>query len=122
MSSLNGSNLFGSGPHTFTVGGRALRHATHDQPGADGQQVTTLGRTARQFEQTGTLTADDLDALTQQLDAIEEALGEPPAVLTDDFGRQWDDVILTTFRPQRVRRVGLRLAVDYRAFYEQVNV
>ncbi|MAE62300.1 MAG: hypothetical protein CMJ49_13205 [Planctomycetaceae bacterium] len=121
MSSLNGNDLFGSGPHTIEVGGRSLRHASHQQPGADGQRVTALGRTPREIEQSGTLLADGPDGLTAQLDAIEEALGDPPAALIDQHGRQWDHVIMMRFSPKHVRRIGLRLGVDYRVTYEQVN-
>jgi len=71
MSSFNGQNLFASGPHRFVVHGLTLRHATHESPGADGARVTALGRSARRIDQHGTLTADDIAAMQQRLDAIE---------------------------------------------------
>lgn len=120
MSSYGGKDLFGSGPHTFTVHGLSQRHAEHEQPGVDGVQITAMGRTGRSIDQSGTLLADDIASLQSQLDAIEAAMTGEAGELVDHFGRSWPDVLMLEFKPAGVRRVGVRLAADYTVRYSQV--
>jgi hypothetical protein len=121
MSLFNGLDLFGSGPHAFVVHGLAQRHQTHEQPGADGVRLSVMGKTGRSIEQTGTLLADAVDAMQVQLDAIDGAMTGQPAELIDHLGRSWPNVLMIEFKPAAVRRVGVRLAVDYRVSYSQVQ-
>jgi len=117
MSRFKDQDLFGSGPHAFLVHGLEQRHAAHAPPGADGAVVTTLGRSPRRIEQTGTLFGDDLADLQAQLDAIEAAMDGQPGALVDDRGRTHGAVVMLRFAPGAVRRRGARLAVDYEADY-----
>ncbi len=119
MSSFKGKNLFGSGPHRFTVHGRSLRHAARPSPGGDGVQVTAQGRDARRVDQTGTLRADDVARMQAQLDAIEAELDGVAGELVDDRGRVYADVLMLQFAPGAIRGVGRRLALDYTIAYLQ---
>lgn len=121
MSRYHEQELFRSGPHRFHVHGLSQRHATHEQPGADGVRVTVMGRTGRSIDQSGTLLADTAQQLQQQIDAIEAAMDGQPVELIDDFSRVWPGVVMLGFKPQPIRRVGLRLAVDYIIHYLQVQ-
>ena len=121
MSRFNGQELFQSGPHRFHVHGLSQRHVTHEQPGADGVRVTVMGRTGRSIDQTGTLLADNIEQLQQQIDTIEAAMDGQPAELIDDMSRVWSNTLMLAFKPQPIRRVGLRLAVDYIINYLQVQ-
>jgi len=121
MSSYKSQDLFGSGPHRFVAQGRSLRLAEHEAAGADGAAIASLGRTARRIEQTGTLLADDLAGLQNQIDAIESAMDGQVGELVGDAGRAWRDVMLIAFSPGEMHRIGPRLAVDYRANYVQVR-
>jgi len=95
--------------------------SSHTQPGADGVRLTTSGRTGRRIDQTGTLLADTAEQMQQQLDAIEAAMDGQPAELIDDLYRVFSGVVMLAFDPQPIRRVGLRLAVDYLIEYQQVQ-
>ncbi len=121
MSSYKQQNLFGSGPHRFAAHGRSLRLAEHETPGVDGAAVTSLGRSTRRIDQTGSLIADDLAGLQNQLDAVEAAMDGTAGSLIDESGRSFDGVLLVRFAPGEIHRLGPRLAVDYQARYVQVN-
>ena len=122
MSRYKDQDLFGSGPHAFHMHGLSQRHASHEQPGADGARLTMLGYRARKIELTGTLLADTAGQMNQQVDVIEAAMDDQPGTLIDDQDRQFDDVILIAFRPEIVRRAGARLSLEYQADFMQVQV
>ncbi len=121
MSSFNNQNLFSSGPHAFHVHGLSQRHASDESPGSDGVGLTALGRTGRTIEQSGTLTADTVADLQKQLDAIEAAMDGRAATLVDHLDRPWENVVMIEFHPGPVRRVGLKLVVEYTIRYVQVQ-
>lgn len=121
MSRYKDQDLFGSGPHEFHMHGLSQRHASHEQPGADGARLTTLGFGARKIEATGTLLADYAVEMNQQVDVIEAAMDDQPGTLIDDQDRQFDDVVLIAFRPEIVRRAGVRLSLEYQADFMQVQ-
>lgn len=119
MSSYGGKDLFNSGPHTFRAHGLTQRVAEHDQPGADGAKLTALGRSTRVIEQSGTLIADSLSGLMDQTQAIEAAMDGTAADLVDHLGRTWAGVLMLSFEPGDVRRIGPRWATDYAVRYSQ---
>ncbi len=121
MSSFKQQDLFGSGPHRFAVGGLAERHELAEHPNADGATVTPLGRGARRIEQTGTLIADDPAALQAQFEAIEQAMDGASGELIDDVGRTHSGLLMISFDPDPMRRVGPRWAADYQVKYLQAQ-
>ena len=121
MSSFGGEDLFGSGPHRFVVGGVSQRHEEHASPGRDGARLTVLGKTGRRIEHRGTLLDDGAAGLEAQRAAIEAAMTGEPRTLVDELGRTWSGVVMLSFEPGRVRRLGQRWAVDYTIEYAQVG-
>ena len=121
MSSYRSINLFGSGPHRFHVGGLTQRTAERSLTGADGVRLIARGRTGRAITQTGTLIDDDLAGLNAQADAIEAVLDGNPGDLVDDLSRTWSHIVMLGFEPGPVRRIGVRLGMDYTVRYSQVR-
>jgi len=119
MSSFREKDLFGSGPHRFVAHGRTLRHAIHEPPGGDGVQIAAQGRGGRHIEQAGTLVADNVAGLQNQIDAIEATMDGVAGDLIDEQGRTFAGVLMLSFDCGRVRATGRRLAVDYTASYLQ---
>ncbi len=119
MSSWNDQDLFGSGPHEFIDDGRRARHQEEPGPASGGARLRTLGTTARWLRLRGRLIADDADGLGLQLQRIEEALGQPPATLIDDRGREYPKTILVHFKPGGIIRMGTRLGLEYEADWRQ---
>ena len=123
MSSYKGQNLFGSGPHYFVARGLTMRHDEQTSPGADGAVITTLGWDARRIDQRGMLLADDMAGLQAQIQRIESAMDGVPGVLVDELGQSHKQMVLLQFHPapasEKVRRVGVRLSVNYTAWYLQ---
>ena len=121
MSSYKSQNLFSSGPHRFKVHGLALRSTQVDTAGTDGTKIISLGRSARKIDQFGSLTADDVPAVQQQLDAIEATMDGKGWDLVDDLGRAWPRMVMMEFRPSTIRRMGTRYAVYYALYYTQTQ-
>lgn len=121
MSRFGGEDLFGSGAHGFHVGGVEQRRVRHAEAGADGAALTVLGKGSRRIEQEGTLLADDVGGLAEQVTRIEAVMDGRKAELVDDAGRRWPNVMMLKFEPGAIRRKGARLAVDYRVQWEQVS-
>jgi hypothetical protein len=121
MTTYKTQDLFSSGPHTFRVRGLSQRHQLVEQPGADGARVVALGRTARTIEQFGVLYSDTAADLQARLDSIEAAMDGLPGELVDDLGRTWPRMVMVDFNPARIRRAGVRYAVNYTARYIQTQ-
>jgi hypothetical protein len=114
-------NLFDSGPNRLTPGGLSLRHVLHETPGADGVQLTAHGRPGRAITQTGELMADDAAAMQSLTEAIEGKLDGQAHTLADTDGPTWPDVVMLSFEPQAVTRIGARVRLGYTIHYLQVN-
>ena len=121
MSTFDGQDLFSSGPHRFHVGWLALRHVLQLTPEQRGVRLSSQGQSGRAIAQTGDLLADDSGQLTALTQAVEDKLDGRAAELIDDLGRCWKQVVMLSFEPAAVRRVGPRWAVRYRITYLQVE-
>lgn len=103
MSSFKGDDLFGSGPHRFSVGEQGRRvisnAAIAGSAAADGS--ATYGDRELRIAVAGRLVASSESALWSLRDAIvsEAASTESEGTLTDGNGRSWDDVYLFGFTP-----------------------
>ena len=121
MSMYKSQDLFSSGPHAFRVRGLSVRRQLVEQPGTDGARVVALGRTAREIEQFGVLHGESGSDLQARLNSIEAAMNGAPGELIDDLDRAWPRMVLVEFNPARIRRAGVRLAVNYTALYVQTQ-
>jgi hypothetical protein len=93
------------------------RLAEHAGPGVDGVGLTGLGRKGRKISQSGWLLGDELGSLTAQMEAIEAEVGAGSGELVDELGRAWSEVLMVSFEPGEVERVGVRWGVRYGARY-----
>ena len=119
MSTFNGQDLFGSGPHAFRPLSweRALdrRHL----PGLDGDLVLDMGRSSRIIVQTGRLQAPTAAALHALIEQIEACLDGKLHVLVDTLGRTLDRVMLEQFELATPVLTSRGLWCDYVARYRQ---
>ncbi len=121
MSAFDNQNLFRSGPHAFQVGGMSLRHVLHNTPGGQGVRLSDQGRHGRSITQFGDLIGDDPAALQTQIEAIEAKLDGRTHLLIDDVDRRWEHVVMLSFEPESMRRVGSRWRMPYQVTYLQLK-
>lgn len=121
MTTFNGLDLFSSGPHRLEIGGRTLRHVLHQPPGSDGVQLGAQGRSGRAIAQVGDLVADDALQMGQLIDALEATMDGRPHDLVDEDGVVWSNVVMLSFEPQALTRLGARVRTHYRIQYLQVT-
>lgn len=116
-----GQTLFSSGPHRLAIGGLTLGHETQSVPGQAGARLAVSGQSARTITQQGTLLADSLPELRQQMVAIESLLDGQASDLTDEHDQTFANVVMTAFMPKVIGRIGRRWSVEYRIDYLQVT-
>ncbi|MEX0654523.1 MAG: hypothetical protein WD534_04835 [Phycisphaeraceae bacterium] len=117
----DGQALFASGPTHCEVGGAALAFAEHQPLHGQGSGLFSQGRQGRAITQTGTLIADTVDALQQQINAIEAYVDGTARELVDERDRPWPNMVMLAFEPSVMRRLGVRWQVSYRVQYRQVR-
>ena len=120
MTTLNGQDLFGSGPSAVELGAweRALDRRAF--PGIDGELVLDFGLRSRPIVQTGRLEAATADDLHTQIALIETFLDGQTHVLVDNHGRTCGSVILEQFEPTTPVRRGRGFWCEYRVVYRQL--
>ena len=119
MSTFDGEDLFGSGPHRFHVGGLSLRHVLNETPGSRGIQLSHLGHHGRSISQVGDLIADDPGQMQALLSAIEAKLDGKIHTLIDDVGRAWMNTVMLSLDLKPMTRVGIRWQNPYSIQYIQ---
>lgn len=118
MSSFKSLDLFGSGPHRFTLArqGQALQSELFSIPPAAGTRY--LGLVELQVIVTGRLIAANEAALWSLRDAVTAQLLDPPApgTLIDSHGRSWPDMSFVGFTvaDRTDRRRGASIAYEAR--------
>lgn len=124
MSSFNGDDLFGSGPHRFAVGRegrRVVPFAAISDPSAPGS--FTAGDLELRVTVTGRLTADtepDLWTLRDDITA-RAASTTDAATLIDDHGREWTGVKMLTFTPGQTTDRGRAFSLAYTAEFGRLT-
>ena len=118
---LDDERLFDSGPARVHVGPLRLRHATQEPLDATAAHLFAQGLAARPITQTGTLIADDRDALQAQIDAIESKADGVPRTLRDELDRVWPNTVLISVHPGAPARLGTRWRSEYRIEYVQTG-
>jgi hypothetical protein len=117
MSTLDGNNLFSSGPHSIHGGPWQRDLVRRGFAGVDGELLVDLGLRGRNIVQTGRLQAADIAGLLSQIDAIrakadgqEHTLdaGQGPAVR----------VVIENFKPGPLL-AGRGFFCDYEITYRQ---
>jgi len=120
MSSLDGQDLFGSGPHTVraTSWQRSVRRRGF--PGLDGELILDMGLRSRIISQQGRLQAATADALNALITQIEQFLDGKPHTLVDDHGRSFPNVLLESFEPTTPLQRGRNFWCEYALRYRQL--
>ncbi len=121
MSTFKGDDLFGSGPHRFTVGREGRRIVTYAAVAGDPSVPGsfTSGDLELRITVTGRLIADDDAELWTLRDAITAAAASTntPGVLADGRGRSWPNMTLVSFEPagptDRARRTTLPYTAEF---------
>lgn len=125
MSSFKGLDLFGSGPHRFTVGREGRRVVTYaavtGDPSVPGSFAS--GDHEPRVTVTGRLTAPTESALWVQRDAItaQAASTSPAGTLDDGRARTWTDMKLLTFTPAGPTDRGRTYSLPYTAEFGRTD-
>jgi len=119
MTTLDGQQLFASGPCRLTAG--PWRRATQRRglAGLDGEYLLDLGRRGREIVQAGRLqaaTAAEVLAAVAQIEAVDDG-GEH--TLTDTHGRVFTRVVIESFEPDTPQS-GRGWWCDYTLRYRQL--
>jgi hypothetical protein len=117
MSSYDGDDLFGSGPHRFAQRSAGVRVQQTTAPGVDGARLTMLGRSATRITQTGRLVAAEVPALLALRDAILDKCDGRAADLVDGQGATSPNMVIVRFEMAGEIDIGrvcsLRYEIDY---------
>ena len=123
-SSFKSLNLFGSGPHHFTVGAEGqLVLPAHVAGETAVSGSLYLGPLERRITVTGRLIAATDAALWALRDAITAQLLDPPepGALIDHHGREWADMSFVEFRPANRTDRGRVVSLAYTATFIDFN-
>lgn len=93
-SSFKGINLFGSGPHRFSIGRQGQLLTVDFFSGLPGGGSSPQGALDLEVVVTGRLVANSESALWALRDAIVAQMDDPPTpgTLVDTHGRSWSDM------------------------------
>jgi hypothetical protein len=120
MSSLDGQDLFSSGPHSILPGPWQRSLERRSFPGIDGELVLDMGLRARLIRQAGRLRASTAVQLAELIGAIEAFLDGQSHTLVDNHGLTYPGVVLEQFEPTTAMRRGRGFWCDYACRYLQL--
>ena len=120
MSTLDGLDVFGSGPAAFRTGPWERAMVRRSFAGLHGELVLDLGLRSRPILQTGRLQADTAQALTAQIGALEVTVDGRCHGLVDNHGRVYPYVIVEEFQPATPVSLGRGFWCDYTVRYRQL--
>ncbi len=120
MSSLDGQNLFGSGPHSFQEGAWDRALLRRGFAGVHGELVLDLGLRSRAIEQNGRLQAVCADDLRTLITQIEGFIDGQEHQLVGNFGQTYLRVVLEQFKPTTPIRLGRGYWCEYTIHYRQL--
>ena len=120
MSSFNGVDLFGAGPHSFSLNGWPRQQVRRSFAGIDGEAVVDMGRRSRVIDQAGRLeasTAGELEALIGQIETYADGQAY---CLIDNHGLSCETVILEQFELDGPIHTGRCIWCNYTIRYRQL--
>jgi hypothetical protein len=120
MSTFDGKDLFGSGPHAFKVGSWTRQQQRRGFAGLDGELVIDHGRRSRQIVQTSRLQAASVTQLAALIDAIDACNDGYGHTLIDNHSRQFTGATLEQFEMSTPVRLGRAAWCDYTITYRQL--
>jgi len=120
MSTLDGQDLFGSGPHSFRVGAWERSLDRRGFAGVDGEAVLDMGLRSRPLVQTGRLHAETAASLHTSMSQIEAVVDGRVHTLIDNHGKTYSRVIAERFEPGMPVKRGRGFWCDYTLQYRQL--
>lgn len=119
MSSFNGTDCFGSGPHEFSVGPRGLQWATKLSLGTVDGGIDAVGEHTLTVEVRGRLVASSAAALGTLAGTL-ESLTSNKGDLVDDTGRTWEAIRMLEVVYDGPATVGRVWSVGYRVLFAAI--
>lgn len=122
MSSFKSLDLFGSGPHRFSLSIQGEEVVPNYILGSGDHGTSPVGPLELDVTVTGRLVAASESALWALRDAITAQLADPPVpgTLTDEHARSWTDMSLITYQehgpPDRARTHSIAYTATFRRF------
>ena len=120
MSTLDGRDVFASGPHSFRVGPWERRLERRTLPGLAGEFVIDLGPRGRAIHQTGRLVARTPQALQAAIDVVQALQDGRAHTLIDNHGLTYAPVHIEQFELTSPVRQGRGFWCDYTCRYWQM--
>ncbi len=121
MSTLDGQDLFGSGPHRIRPEGPKRALQTRRFAGLSGELVIDMGACSRQIVQDGRLQAPSAAELNAMIVAIEALADGQLHTLQDNHGRQFQRVVIEEFQPTTPIQAGRGYWCEYTLHYRQLS-
>lgn len=120
MSTLDGQEVFSSGPHAFRPGSWERATVRRGFAGLRGELLLDLGLRSRVILQTGRLQAETAEALAELVGGLEAAVDGRCHSLVDNHGRVYFRVIVEEFQPSTPLSCGRGYWCDYTVRYRQL--
>ncbi len=118
MSTLDGTNVFSSGPHSVHGGPWQRELVRRGFSGIDGELIVDLGQRGRSIVQTGRLQAADMAGLFAQLSAIRVFQDGQEHTLDAGAAGPSARVVIESFKPGPLL-AGRGFFCDYEITYRQ---
>ena len=120
MSTLDGVDIFGSGPHDLKTLAWERSQVRRGFAGVDGEMVVDMGARGRRIVQTGRLQAPTAAALAVIIAAAEALQDGRLHKLTDNLGRVFAHVLVEGFELAGPPKCGRGFWCDYIVNYLQL--
>jgi hypothetical protein len=122
LSSFKSLDLFGSGPHRFSMSKRGELAVPAYVLGGTGSGSTVLGPIELDITITGRLVATSESALWSLRDAVIAQAGHPPSpgTLVDQHGRTWTGMTFLTYQEQDRTDCGRVVSIGYKAVFRKL--
>ena len=124
MSSFNGEDLFGSGPHEFRLSTQGYLVVQNGTPGSPAPGSTVLGVLEVDVIAEGRLVAVSAAALRDLRDAITDLLGPSPTVgtLIGNDGHQWASMSFIRYEELGAVEHGRAYSIAFKATFREFQV
>lgn len=124
MSSFDGEDLFGSGPHEFRQNTQGYLVVQNGTPGSPAPGSTVLGLLELDVIVEGRLVAGSAAALWDLRDAITDLFGPSPTVgtLIGNDGRQWASMSFIRYEELGAVEHGRVYSIAYKATFREFQV
>lgn len=122
MSSYRSQNLFGSGPHRFSLARQGELTVPAYVLNGSGSGSLLMGGIELDVVITGRLTASSQSALWSLRDAITAMFTQPPTpgTLIDQYGRTWTNMTFITFQELDRTDRGRTVSLGYKAVFRRI--